>query len=205
MYNYIIFTKRNHVFSRLCSLCIRISHGHYIVRNFNFQPEDVTPNGAIDLAELCSYSGPKIDLGQSKMDDLAFMPYSSGTTGLPKGVLLTNRNITANLLQISDESIRLALDTTSWYIFLDSNFSTKLLVLNLDIFLGSWQDKASAVLPFYHIYGLVLVFLINFSQGVQLVTMPRFHPESYVDMIRKHKPTLLYTAPPIGKICSYFL
>lgn len=74
----------------------------------------MTPAGAIDLAELCS-SGPKIDLGSSKPDDLVFMPYSSGTTGLPKGVLLTHKNVTSNLTQYNYEELRLSNTTTGIY------------------------------------------------------------------------------------------
>lgn len=61
----------------------------------------------------------------------------------------------------------------------------------------SYQDTVSAVLPLYHIYGMVLIFLNSFAEGCKLVTMTHFSPNIYLEMLNEHKPSILYTAPPI--------
>lgn len=105
---------------------------------------------------------------------MAFLPYSSGTTGLPKGVELTHYNIISNLEQIRYKDIKLNAPTTD-----------------------NHQDAISAVLPMYHIYGLVLVFLNAFSEKCQLVTLTRFVPQTYIAALDRYKPAVLYTAPPL--------
>lgn len=69
-------------------------------------------------------------MGYGKSEDVACMPYSSGTTGLPKGVQLTHRNIISNIRQVG--------------VFEGSviNYTTK-----------EQQDIISCVLPMFHIYG----------------------------------------------------
>ncbi|CAG9839696.1 unnamed protein product [Diabrotica balteata] len=59
------------------------------------------PEGTIDLSELINTHLDVPDLQPGNPDDVAIMPYSSGTTGLPKGVLLTHKNLTSNLTQMS--------------------------------------------------------------------------------------------------------
>lgn len=107
-------------------------------------------------------------------NDIAFLPYSSGTTGLPKGVELTNENIVANCLQQDVNTVKHYNDTT------DIN-----------------QDSALAVLPFYHIYGLSIVMLHKLSVGIKIVTLPKFHPQTFLSALKEHKINILCAAPPI--------
>ncbi|KAL5008842.1 hypothetical protein ScPMuIL_014423 [Solemya velum] len=101
-------------------------------------------------------------------EDLLVLPYSSGTTGLPKGVMLTHHNVLANILQIEDH-----------------------------IHMGS-EDRALGVLPFFHIYGMVPVMFGCLKKGAKLVTIPRFDPELFLTSIQKEKISILHIAPPLA-------
>ncbi|CAK1582577.1 unnamed protein product [Parnassius mnemosyne] len=106
-------------------------------------------------------------------EDVAFLPYSSGTTGLPKGVELTNRNIIANAEQ-QNKDFRFYAYTTD-----------------------SHQDNLLVCLPMFHSYGLSILAVHKFSVGLKLVTLPKFHPETFVRALSKYNFNLLYLAPPI--------
>jgi len=102
--------------------------------------------------------------------DLAFLAYSSGTTGLPKGVMLSHRNIIADLLQIKGS-------VGKWY--------------------SSENDKFLGVLPFFHIYGLTGLVHQMLHRGIELVVMPAFDMETFLKAIQEHKITFIYVAPPV--------
>jgi 4-coumarate--CoA ligase len=102
--------------------------------------------------------------------DLAFIAYSSGTTGLPKGVMLSHRNIVANILMIRGA-------VGKWY--------------------GSGSDKFLGVLPFFHIYGLTGLVHQPLYRGIELVVMPAFDLEVFLKSIQEHKITFIYVAPPV--------
>jgi len=104
---------------------------------------------------------------KGKPNDTIVVPFSSGTTGLPKGVQLTNRNIVSNILQTH----------------------------------GSFgyrpDDVAMAVLPYFHIYGMVCVLHCIMNVGAKQVVIPKFDMTSYLDLLEAHKATLLFVAPPM--------
>ncbi|XP_035686649.1 4-coumarate--CoA ligase 1-like [Branchiostoma floridae] len=108
-------------------------------------------------------------------EDVAVLPYSSGTTGLPKGVVLTNNNIVANLRQIIHKGM------------LEFNRQ---------------EDCLIAQLPFFHIYGMVAVLSNCLRQGVKIVTIPRFEPELYLRVIQDYKVTRVMMVPPIALFLS---
>ena len=108
-----------------------------------------------------------------KMDsdkELAFLAYSSGTTGLPKGVMLSHRNIIADLLLV--------------YGSVGKSYQ-------------SGQDKILGVLPFFHIYGLTGLVHQALHRGIEVVIMPAFDLKLYLNTIQNHKITFLYVAPPV--------
>jgi len=122
--------------------------------------------GATPFAELSSAGAPPaVDFNPG--EDLVVLPYSSGTTGLPKGVMLTHRNLVANVAQCR-EAIRV-----------------------------SDADTVIAVLPFFHIYGMTVLMNLALGAGATVVTMPRFDLEGFLSLIQKHKVTRAYVVPPI--------
>jgi len=100
-------------------------------------------------------------------ESLVTLPYSSGTTGKPKGVMLTHRNLVANLAQC------LAVDP-----------------------IGG-GERVIAVLPFFHIYGMVVVMGACLRAGATLVTLPRFDLEQFLATMQDYRITKAYLVPPI--------
>lgn len=80
---------------------------------WHFQNDQSTPSGAINFAELTD-NPCEMNVSISP-DDIAYLPYSSGTTGVPKGVQLSHNNLIANLSQISHPDVVVTAETTSKY------------------------------------------------------------------------------------------
>ena len=64
---------------------------------------------------------------------------------------------------------------------------------------GSHQDVIPCVLPYFHIYGLTCTLLSKLAHGCKLVTLPRFHPDTYLNALEIHQSSVLYLVPPISK------
>ena len=100
---------------------------------------------------------------------LAMLPFSSGTTSQPKAVRITHYNIIANLCQMDCPAMM--------------DFSPK--------------DTLVAVLPLFHIYGMVVVGLMGLVKGVTLVTFPRFEPTPFLEALHRPRVTVAHVAPPL--------
>ncbi|EAU91467.1 AMP binding protein [Coprinopsis cinerea okayama7 len=107
-------------------------------------------------------------------NETAYLCYSSGTTGKPKGVETTHRNLTSVL-----DQVRPAFPP------LDSN-----------------TDKVLGVLPFYHIYGAIKLLHHPFLCGAPLVIMSRFDPVQFCANIEKYKITMALIVPPVLVVLS---
>jgi 4-coumarate--CoA ligase len=101
------------------------------------------------------------------LDDVVVLPYSSGTTGLSKGVMLTHRNLVSNIAQ------------------------------TLGAVTIHEDDAFVAVLPFFHIYGMQVLMNVGLRGGATIVTMPRFDLEQFLALHQRHHLTRAFVAPPM--------
>ena len=123
------------------------------------------PEGITSFTDLMGAPIEQVDVDPN--EQIVVLPYSSGTTGFPKGVMLTHRNLVANLVQCED-----ALEVEDGEVVL-------------------------AVLPFFHIYGMQVLMNFFLSRGSTIVTVPRFDLEQSLGLIQEHRITRLFAVPPI--------
>ncbi|KAI1318848.1 hypothetical protein EDD11_005694 [Mortierella claussenii] len=105
------------------------------------------------------------------MEEIAYLCYSSGTTGKSKGVMLTHRNITSNLVQIMDYDAEVIKEKD-------------LVILGF--------------LPLYHIYGLMNCMHISLITGTETYIMSKFDLPSFLQNIQKYKVTNTFIVPPVA-------
>jgi 4-coumarate--CoA ligase len=96
------------------------------------------------------------------------LPYSSGTTGLPKGVMLSHRNMVVNV----DQALQL-----------------------LDV---QPNETTVGFLPLFHIYGMTVLMNLYLGHGAGLVTMPRFDLEAFLTHVQTHRAERVFIAPPVA-------
>lgn len=110
---------------------------------------------------------PEIDIDPVR--DIAVLQYTGGTTGTPKGVMLSHRNILANLEMCA-----------AWFYRLKKG-----------------NEKVLGIVPFFHVYGMTAVLNFTIRQGYEMVLLPRFDAETALKTIDKEKPTIFPGAPTI--------
>ncbi|MCP2035120.1 long-chain acyl-CoA synthetase [Planomicrobium sp. HSC-17F08] len=102
-------------------------------------------------------------------EDLALLQYTGGTTGSPKGVMLTHKNLISNATMCD-----------SW-LYKGTN----------------GEETIMGIIPLFHVYGLTTVLILSVMQGNRMVLLPKFEPETALKTINKQKPTLFPGAPTL--------
>ena len=126
------------------------------------------PIGAITWEQMLGRGGeaPMVAPGP---DDLAVVAYTSGTTGRPKGAMLTHGNLLANLDQMTQ----------------------------VPLLAEAEGDVVLLALPMFHIYALNVILGLTLRVGAAAVLMERFDATGSLDAIARHKVTVLFGAPPM--------
>ena len=123
--------------------------------------------GASDYSSLLQPAGELPEVQINPREDIVVLPYSSGTTGMPKGVMLTHYNLISNICQFGD--------LTSM----------------------SERDKLIAILPFFHIFGMVVLMAYGLLRRTTVVTMPRFELEQFLQLLQDYQINRAFLVPPI--------
>ncbi|MET8999474.1 long-chain fatty acid--CoA ligase [Amycolatopsis sp. NPDC004169] len=124
------------------------------------------PAGTVDLVAAAGDTAPLEDLAEPAPDDVAVVFYTSGTTGAPKGVMLTHRNILYNVERM---------------------------VATPYVFRG--DDVLLACLPLAHSFGQICVMLTGFRAGITLVLMSKFSGREALDLMAEHRCTVFMGVP----------
>jgi len=122
-----------------------------------FTTSDVQDKLAIPLKSLLEKQSSTLINVDIHPDDVCILPYSSGTTGLPKGVMLTNKNLVANIQQIHEHE----------------NFDS--------------SNSFVTFLPFFHIYGITIITLYGLYTGTYMFPMESYDFEKYLHYVSEKK------------------
>ncbi|MCI2422955.1 AMP-binding protein [Saccharopolyspora sp. K220] len=124
-------------------------------------------DGYRSITDVASTAAHDVAAPIDPAQDTVVMPYSSGTTSLPKGVMLTHRNLVANMAQTQS-------------------------LVNL-----GEDERIVAVLPLFHIYGMTATMNHPLRQGATVVVLPRFDVIQFLDVLAEHRIARAFIAPPI--------
>jgi long-chain acyl-CoA synthetase len=123
--------------------------------------------GVVWWNDVMSSAGPELRTPATDPDDLATILYSGGTTGLPKGIMLSHHNVTSEAMQVA-----------AW-VAIDE------------------RDVVLAVLPIFHGFGLGALVHAGLLSGAKLVMVPQFSAEIVAKLIRTKRPTLMAGVPTL--------
>ena len=142
-----------------------------------------------DLPSSTSTTGFNTPKFSSK-EDLAFLVYSSGTTGRPKGVMLSHHNVISNVVQITAcEAGKLSHDGSKK-------------TPNIPDAPYPEGDKILSCLPFFHIYGLTSLVLSPIFNGITTIILAKFEITKFCSLIQEHKITFIYIVPPMALLLA---
>jgi acyl-CoA synthetase (AMP-forming)/AMP-acid ligase II len=131
--------------------------------------------GEIAFDSLLQGDNTDPDVTIDPVNDLVVLPYSSGTTGLSKGVMLTHHNLVANTCQLGGVN---------------------------DFYQVTETDTLVGILPFFHIYGLMILLHYALSRGARIVTIPRFDIDLFLAILQDHRVTMAYIVPTIVRMLA---
>jgi long-chain acyl-CoA synthetase len=127
-----------------------------------------------ELIENYPSNPPRVRINPKK--DLAVLQYTAGTTGLPKGCMLSHYNITSNMFQLA---LTHGLENTR-------------------------EDIVLAHLPFYHIYGMTTLICTSICFGLSIVIQKRFDIQEFLELIQNFKVTVVATVMPVLTLLTQF-
>jgi long-chain acyl-CoA synthetase len=112
---------------------------------------------------------PLTDLPPTRSEDIAVLPYTGGTTGVPKAAMLSHQNLLANVAQIN-----------AWFPHIPYG-----------------TQRVVGLIPFFHSFGLTVCLNWPLSQGASVVVLPKFDIKTFLAMLRKFRPTVLPGVPTL--------
>jgi long-chain acyl-CoA synthetase len=115
-----------------------------------------------DFVTLLAHASVQAPAVPALPDDTAILQYTGGTTGIPKGAVLTHRNLVVNAFQCR----------------------TWLTVRN------EGEERILSVIPFFHVYGMTTAMNLGILIGAELILLPKFHTKEVLATIQKHRPTI---------------
>ncbi|KAK4414048.1 4-coumarate--CoA ligase 1 [Sesamum alatum] len=127
-------------------------------------------SGCLEFSQLTSADEKEMPAVEISSDDMVALPYSSGTTGLPKGVMLTHKGLVTSVAQHVDGE-------------------------NPNLYMHS-EDVVLCLLPLFHIYSLS-VLLCGLRVGAAILIMQKFDIVPFLELIQKYKVTIGPFVPPI--------
>ena len=139
--------------------------------NAGLAPEAVIGlTGVHGIAEMLAEGHAAPDQDIDAATDVAVIPFSSATTGIPKGVMLSHRNLVSNMAQVEEQTVDIINDETI----------------------------AITPLPFFHIYGMNALLNLLLRKRATQYTMAKFDLIEFLELIQDHKATFAFIAPPIA-------
>ncbi|XP_051122996.1 4-coumarate--CoA ligase 2-like [Andrographis paniculata] len=132
---------------------------------------DSPPQGCLHFSALSEADESEAPAADIDPDDAVALPFSSGTTGLPKGVILTHRSLITSVAQQVDG------DNPNLYLKAD--------------------DVVLCVLPLFHIYSLNSVLLCSLRAGAGVLLMQKFEIRALLELIQRHRVTVAAVVPPL--------
>jgi long-chain acyl-CoA synthetase len=123
----------------------------------------------ISFARLTAHAGPPEPVAIDPDRDVAVLQYTGGTTGLPKGAMLTHANLSVNTQQC-----------VLWFPEAEPG-----------------RERMLAVLPFFHVFAMTVVLNVSVAVGAEIILVPRFELETVLGMIDAKRPTLFPAVPTI--------
>lgn len=121
----------------------------------------------ISFLDIVDNLGQPIHVMCDPQEDVAVLQYTGGTTGIPKGAMLTHGNLYANMMQI-----------TTW---------VKDMQHGKDVIIG--------VLPLFHVFALTIIMNMAVNAGLKIVLHSKFDPREVMEAIKKHRPTMFPAVP----------